>query len=106
MTELKALGVAIATLILCSCTPAQIQTAIADQAKIQADLNAGCADYQATVGTLAPLVAVSPQAQVIMGFGSGACVGTTATAALVTRALNDPGTQAWLIGLSTDLKGL
>lgn len=89
------------------CTQQQVAIATKDVATVQAELNKGCAVYASTVATVNALgVGLVPQAQVIEGFGSGACLGATATADLVSKALSDPNTVAWLNNLSVMLKNI
>jgi len=93
--------------LLAACSPAQLQTASTDAAKVQTALNQGCATYAQTAAIVnATPVGITPQAQTIEGFASGACVGAQATDILVQKALSDPTTQAWLANLSTELKAL
>ncbi len=93
-------------LLACACTPAQIQTAQTDVTAVQAGLAGACADVaqaEAMANTFG--VALVPQAATIEGFIGGSCVAGQATAALVSKAVNDPSTVAWTENLATQLKG-
>lgn len=93
--------------LLTACSASQLQTATQDTAKVQAALNQGCAVYAQTAAIVnATPAGLTPQAQTIEAFGSGACVGGIATTALLDKALTDPATQAWLENLSVQLKAV
>lgn len=79
----KILFTAVLVTGLTSCTPMQVQHAQADQAIIQAVLDAACQNnaLEAAVSTAVP--------QVTLG-----CVGGVAGAAIVTAVMNDPALVA------------
>jgi hypothetical protein len=73
---------------LCACSAAQVSTAQTDVASVTAALNSACADV-----TSVPVLAS------VQVYVTAACVGGEATAAIVSKALSDPTTVAWVESL-------
>ena len=103
----KRIAAALIAAALVSCSQAQMDTAVATQATIQAGLDTACASVAAAEAVAnAAGVSMIPQAQTIEGFIGGSCIAGRATAALITKGLTDPATQAWTANLGTDLRML
>lgn len=96
---------------LTACSSAQVASGVSkaqtDTASLQTSLNAACATIAAVEGTANAFGAsVIPQATVIEGYAAGACLAGQATAAIVSAAVNDPTTVAWVENLATELAAL
>lgn len=90
-----------------ACSNAQISAVETGVTNVQTALNSACADVASAeaVVNATPLGAM-PQAQVIEGYASGACVAGVATADIVAKEVSDPTTLAWIENLAAQLKAL
>lgn len=97
------LAAPIACLSLLACTPQDAANVQALQTKIQNAINMACADATTAAGFAAPF-ASDPTVTSILGYVEAGCGTATAVAALVTKAVNDPGTIAWTENLAGQLQ--
>lgn len=74
-----------------------------DQTKIEAAIDASCTAANAAAAIAAPFASV-PQVAGVLTFVSAGCGTSEAVAALVTKAVNDPGTIAWTQKLVSDVQ--
>lgn len=90
-------------LVLAACTPQQVATVQTDQAKIEAAIVEGCGVVNAAAAAAAPFAAV-PQVGAILTFATASCATGSAVAGMVTKAVNDPSTVAWVQRLGDQLR--
>lgn len=90
-------------LVIGACTPQQLATVQTDQAKIEAAIVEGCQAVNAAATVAAPFSAV-PQVGAILAFAQAGCGTAGAVAGLITKAVNDPSTIAWVQRLAEQLR--
>jgi hypothetical protein len=89
--------------LLAACSAEEVAKVQGGQAAVQAAISGACADVNAANALAAPF-SIIPQVGAIMDYGTAACGGATAVAALVTKAVNDPTTVAWTQNLAAQIK--
>ncbi len=91
--------------MLAACTPDQITGAQDTQAKIANAIGVGCAAVNNAATLAAPFSAV-PQVGAILLYANASCADAGAVSALVSKAIADPTTIAWVEKLKTDIKAV
>ena len=95
--------------ILTACSAPQVASSVttvqSDAAKVQTALNSACTDVSAAEAAVGVLGAV-PAVNNVEAYANSACVAGQATAAIVSAALNDPTTVAWVEQLAAQLLAL
>lgn len=90
---------------MAACTSQQVGQVQGGQAKIEAAIVEACGVANAAAALAAPYSAIPAVAGVIIYVQAG-CGTAQAVAGLVTKAVNDPSTIAWVMKLSATLRDI
>jgi len=90
--------------MLTACSTAQVQTGTTDVATVASDVQTACTAVNATAAAVqASPLAMVPQVASVLPYVTGSCGTAAAVAAMVSKAVTDPTTVAWINGLNADL---
>ena len=89
--------------ILSACSAPQVAQVQTDVAKVTTALNTACADVQAAEGVVG-IAGALPAINNLEAYANSACTVAGATSEIVTKAVNDPTTIAWVQNLATQIK--